>query len=224
MFSCVIARWVFLARFDNSHEIRRGHHTRATDWPFDLIVAELARLNDDVLIMSRVSDRLEAAREKMLAFAMGTHERLGANSKVQALVMDVLRTIVSRDLSITVEQGHLQVLHEMYFNVSEFTHTVVGDTYLYDEGRLLLKSEMDMKPSFEWPGRKTFFFCRRGWFSGVDRKSGPIDMVKELEVRGVFESVPHVFCQIRFPICRPFPTCRHLLHVSINMPTQAANR
>ena len=215
MFSCVIARWVFLARFHDRHEIRAGHHTRSNDWPFDLVVAEHARFAFDTLLISKVSDKFETKRQKMLAFAMGTHARLGANSQVSSLINDTIQHILSCDLDMTAELAQQQVLHEMGPNVSEITDAVDSGFFLHKEGRLLTKSEIDLNASFQWPNRKNYFFCRRGWFVGVERKNAPVDIVHYLLVMGVFESVPHVFCQIRFPICRPFPACRHLLHVSL---------
>jgi hypothetical protein len=42
----------------------------------------------------------------------------------------------------------------------------------------------------------------------------PVEASGDGVVVGVFESIPHVFCDVWFPICRPFSVCMHLVHVT----------
>jgi hypothetical protein len=161
-----------------------------------------------------MSDKLRTSRMRSLAFAMGTHVRLGRESPVIVLVLDILLDIARKHGSASVDRVHRESLFEADAIYAGTFYLPLEYAKIFKSHRLLLRSEILMELPFAWPGRTEFFFCRRGWFAGVRRENAPEDAVSDHSVTGVYESVPHIFCKTRFPICRPWTICRHLYQVS----------
>lgn len=229
MFACVIERWVAMAALSDSWETRQGHHSRASDWPEQLVCAEHDRDRFDMQLCWATASHAADCRDRALAFAMATHPRLGALSPALCLVGDLVRQVAGSPCAPPPELLYTAYLHahavpEMTVSAHPvhrrvFTGVpvgcfVAGTAAAAPVIRRLLKSEEEHKPSYTWPGRAPFFFCQRGWFAGVAAHNAPHDAVGDGVLRGVFESVPHVFCDMWFPICRPFAVCMHLVHVS----------
>jgi len=214
MFSDLIVRWVSFARFSDNAQVRAGHHTRHLDWPKELVVAENKRFFFDLHLVWLVACKQSQATDSALAFAMGTHERIGAVSAIRYLIPDLVRHIVCRNFLHTLEEAHRDALVTTLFTQSACFYSPRDYIRKFCVERLLLRSEIHGVPTYQWPARQSFFFCKRGWFAGVTRKFAPPDALADETVTGIFESIPHIFCKIRFPVCRPFPICRHLLHVS----------
>jgi len=214
MFGEIIVRWIALANFSDDARTRAGHHTRHCDWPDELVVAENKRLVFDLHLGEVLTCKQSEATEIALAFAMGTHQRVGAHSAVLCLIPDLVRHILYRNFFCTLEHAQREALISTLFTQSAYFLSPSEYIRTFHIQRLLLHSEIHGIPAFKWSSRQPFFFCRRGWFAGVGRLSAPPDARTDLTVTGIFESVPHIFCGTRFPVSRPFPMCRHLLHVS----------
>jgi len=214
MFAEIIVRWVALASSSDDARTRAGHHSRHLDWPDELVLAENKRLLFDLHLARLVAYQQSEATEIALAFAMGTHQRVGRDSAVLCLIPDLVRHILHRDFLHTLEHAHRETLLATLFVQSADFLSPSDYLRKFCVQRLLLHSEIQGVPAFQWSRRPPFFFCKRGWFAGVGRRFAPPDARADATVTGIFESIPHVFCNTRFPVCRPFPVCRHLLHVS----------
>jgi len=232
MFRDVIERWVALAVFSDNLEIRNGTHTRGSDWPEILVHAEKDRARFDKNISWVVACTLNNNQQRVLAFAMATHPRLGARSPALDLVADVVRHVSRSYLLPCTDVIYRTFLHEISTPSVMSSSSSSQEMILYGVPvlteyrdltalimRRLLKSELENQPMFVWTGRTGIVFCRRGWFAGVDKCYAPPEHDDDdvenpgRVLIGIFESVPHVFCDIWFPICRPFSICLHLVHV-----------
>jgi len=225
MFGSVIERWVALAAFSDNTAVRQGNHTRASDWPEHLIHAENDRMHFDVRLCWAIASQLCDHEHRALAFAMGTHSRLGELSPALSLVSDIVHQISRSELLPPVDELYRHFLRQhsvasllmsagtaqqrMFRGVP--VHTQMQKPLLI---RRLLQSEFEDRKMYKWPRRSGIFFCRRGWFAGVDILHAPVDAQDSTRLVGIFESIPHVFCDVWFPVCRPFAVCMHLLHVS----------
>jgi len=229
MFTGIIERWVALAPLSDNWEIRQGHHTRESDWPEELVRAEYDRHRFDTQLCWAGASHVDDSHDRALAFAMATHPRLGALSPALCLVSDVVRQVAGSLWPMPLELFCTEYLHARTVpRILMSTHPVhrmafsgvpisgpVADTATAVVLRRLLKSEEEHMLSHAWPGRAPLFFCRRGWFAGVPVHGAPHDTTRDgVQVKGIFESVPHIFCDVWFPICRPFSVCMHLVHVS----------
>ena len=214
MFGHVFERWVRMADQSDDWRVRDGHHTRGQDWPEDLVHSEYTRLESDLSLMRNMGAKLRTYDALALAFAMGTHVRLGRDSPVSALVSDVVLDIIRMCAFPSVARVHLELLYEVDAMYAGRVHKSSMFNQIFTSQRLLLQSEIMGVVPYAWPGRAEFFFNKRGWFAGVRRENGPEDAVSDSLVTGIYESVPHIFCRTRFPICRPCATCRHLFQVS----------
>jgi len=203
-----------MADLSDDWRVRDGQHTRLQDWPEDLVHSENTRLESDLSLMRNMGAALQACNALALAFAMGTHVRLGRDSPVNALVSDTVLDIIRVCAFPSVERVHLESLYEVNAMYAGRVHKSSMFSPSFTTQRLLLQSEIIRVLPFVWPRRAGFFFCKRGWFAGVRRENGPVEAVSDSLVTGIYESVPHIFCQTRFPICRPCATCRHLFQVS----------
>jgi len=226
MFGGVLERWVALAIFSDDNSVRLGNHTRASDWPERLVHAENDRMLFDIQLCWTIASQICDHEERTLAFAMGSHSRLGELSPAQSLVCDLLHQISRSELLPTVEELYTKFLREHSIpsllmaagtrpQQLIFCGVPVGtqmQTPLLI--RRLLRSEFENRKMYKWPGRNGIFFCRRGWFAGVDTLHSPVEVPDGGMLAGVFESIPHVFCDVWFPVCRPYAICMHLLHVS----------
>ena len=203
-----------MAAFSDDWRVRDGQHTRLQDWPEDLVHSENVRLEKDLSLMQNMGAKLQVCNALALAFAMGTHARLGRDSHVNALVSDTVLDIMRVCAYPSVGRVHLESLYEVDAIYAGRVHRSSMFSRIFTNQRLLLQSEIIGVVPFVWPGRAGFFFCQRGWFAGVCRENGPLDAVSDSMVTGMYESVPHIFCRTRFPICRPCATSKHLFHVS----------
>jgi len=227
MFLDVIGRWIAVAAFSDDWDIRQGHHTRASDWPEMLVHAEYDRIRFDIKMCWAVASQIHDDQTRALAFAMATHSRLGALSPATLLVGDIVRKVVQSQC--------LPALHVLYNNflhrhkqsdLAASSHPfqtmifagVPAHTDMQGKSRLLarrlLRSELENRAAYAWGERAPVFFCRRGWFAGVVAEHTPVEASGDGVVVGVFEAIPHVFCDVWFPICRPFSVCMHMVHVT----------
>jgi len=232
MFGGVIERWVALAAFSDDTVVRQGKHTRALDWPENLVHAENDRMHFDVRLCWAIASQICDHEDRALAFAMSTHSRLGELSPALSLVSDLVHQISKSQVLPPVDElySHFLSRHSLAsLLMSEGTAQqlifcgVPVDTQMQKPLliRRLLRSEFEGRKIYKWPRRSGIFFCRRGWFAGVDTLHAPVDAQEGGILVGVFESIPHVFCDVWFPVCRPFAICMHLLHVSfIASPVQ----
>ena len=236
MFTCVIERWVALAAFSDNWATRQGHHTRASDWPDPLVRAEHERHRFDTLMCWATASHIADGRDRVVAFAMATHPRLGALSPALCLVGDLVRQVAGLGCVPSIETLYTNYLHAhavpnmtVFTNPRQrmvFTGVPVSSTEVDPAAsvvvRRMLKSEVENTPAQAWSNRTPFFFCRRGWFAGVTTQQAPQAAVNHAMLLGIFESVPHVFCDVWFPVCRPFSVCMHLVHVSYMEGTHVA--
>jgi len=230
MFSCVIQRWVALARFSRNVHIRHGIHNRAAEWPLLLVLAENDRLAFDTSMCSAVGAMALETQERHSAFAMAMHTRLGALSHAHVLVPDLVRQISQASVTThTPAQAYADFMHARLVAVPAGEHHQL-QSFIYNgvpihqarhgvcsDVRRLLRSEQEKQPEHVWPGRAGYFFCRRGWFAGVHPRYAPEHLGDESSavLSGFFETVPHIFCDIWFPVCWPFDRCMHLLHITL---------
>jgi len=237
MFSCVIQRWVALATFSRNVHIRNGIHDRAAEWPMLLVLAENDRLAFDVSLCSAAGAIVLENEQRHIAFAMAMHSRLGALSHAQSLVPDIMRQISLASVTIqTPEQAYSDFIHASLVPVPAGAHHQL-QSFVYNGVRIhparhgvcndvrrLLRSEQDKQPAYTWPGRSGYFFCRRGWFSGVHPRYAPehLGAQSSAVLSGFFEAIPHIFCDIWFPMCWPFDRCMHLLHITFERSDHAA--
>ena len=236
MFSCVIARWVNLANFSRNAAIRSGVHDRASEWPLLLVQAESDRVAFDTTMCLTTGAALTHNEERHLAFAMAMHSRLGMNSEAHGLVGDLVRQIsLSSMHATTTGELYNDFLHArevatpagQHHQLQSFAYSgiqvhVPRETLCCDVRRMS-QSEYNRQPAHVWPGRTGYFFCRRGWFVGVHPRYTPHDINTNANVvlSGVFESIPHIFCDIWFPRCWPFERCMHLVHITFAIPPPA---
>jgi len=233
MFSAIIERWVLLATWSDDPEIRIGNHMRDSDWPKPLVLAENERFIFDNRLCWWTSCRLDVYNNRAIAFAMATHPRLGAHSSAMVLVADIMRQITRPHIIPDFQNVYREfLLEQMPYKVHSpwvdmaclpTTQQVLqGPFRMVGEdctpSRFMVRSELDGRPAYSWPGRTQYFFNHRGWFSGVDKQHAPQEVVTDPDVTGVYESIPHIFCDTWFPVCRPYAACRHLIHVSSSQP------
>ena len=231
MFSALIERWVQLARLSSDLQVRNGHHVRSTEWPIYLLHAENDRTAFDNRLCWTVACRLMDEQDHAVAFAMATHPRLGAQSPAFQLFPDLMRHILLPQMTLTPSQAFRDFLHKHCVDAPAGEHRMVQNfsyagipiatqqSGVFQRNvRRLIQSEQDNDNAVSWKQRPAFFFCRRGWFAGVDMKHAPKNVFNGMVVTGVFESIPHIYCGIWFPICWPFETCKHLLHVTFQHP------
>ena len=231
MFSELIERWVQLARLSSDLQVRNGHHVRSTEWPIYLLHAENDRTAFDNRLCWTVACRLMDEQDHAVAFAMATHPRLGAQSPAFQLFPDLMRHILLPQMTLTPSQAYRDFLHKHCVDAPAGEHRMVQNfsyagipiatqqSGVFQRNvRRLIQSEQDNDNAVSWKQRPAFFFCRRGWFAGVDMKHAPENVFNGMVVTGVFESIPHIYCGIWFPICWPFETCKHLLHVTFQHP------
>ena len=227
MFCEIIARWLNLASRSDDYEVRIGRHNRHSEWPKALVCAENERVRSDNILCRWTALRITDNENLAMAFAMATHPRLGAKSAAFMLVSDVLRQILVPDIIVGLEQLYVEYMFLKFedtrnedcvrarcFNGNQsILHgpNVSGGDHAC---RFMVRSELEHRDSHKWENRANFFFNRRGWFCGVDMQYAPEDMNISDTITGIFESVPHIFCDTWFPICRPHVTCRHLIHVT----------
>ena len=220
MFGELIGRWISFAKFSDNAHIRSGRHTRHLDWPNELLLAENQRLLFDVDLARSVVSQRSHAVDIALAFAMGTHHRIGAVSEVRHLIPDLVRHIVLHGSMQTMEETHRRALVEKLFSQQTLLYSPRDYVCRFNVKRLLLSGELHGVPAFQWPPRPPYFFCKRGWFAGVNPQFAPPEAITGGSVAGIFESIPHIFCRTRFPVFRTLLRCRHLLHVSRIGPLQ----
>ena len=138
---------------------------------------------------------------------MGTHSRLGELSPALSLVGDLVHQISRLELLPTVEELYTQFLRQ--HSLPSLLMSAGTPQQLIFCGvpastqmqaplliRRLLRSEFENRKMYKWPGRNGIFFCRRGWFAGVDTLHAPVEMRDGGILVGVFESIPHVFCDV----------------------------
>ena len=227
MFCEIITRWLNLASRSDDHKVRMGRHNRHSDWPKSLVCAENERVRFDNLLSQWTALRIMENESLAMAFAMATHPRLGAKTPAFLLFGDVLRKILVPDIIVGLEKLYVEYLFLRFESTQNeqcvqarcftATHSVLHGHNVSDGDhacRLMVHSELERRDSYKWENRANFFFNRRGWFCGMDVQHAPKDMELNDPVTGIFESIPHIFCDIYFPICRPRVTCRHLIHVS----------
>jgi len=238
MFSCLIQRWVAMATFSRNVAIRNGLHDRASEWPLLLVQAERDRLAFDTTMCLTTAAALTQNEERHLAFAMAMHPRLGMHSKAHTLVGDFVRQISLSSMHATTQaELYNEFLHARevvtpageHHQLQSFAYSGiqvhVPREMLCCDVRRMLRSEYCRQPAHAWPGRTGYFFCRRGWFVGVDPKYAPqnLNINANAVLTGVFESIPHIFCDIWFPRCWPFERCMHLLHITLAIPPPATD-
>jgi len=228
MFAGVIGRWVALAALSDNILVRQGGHTRASEWPEHLVHAENDRTLFDTKLCWTVASHICDYEERALAFAMGTHSRLGDLSPALSLVGDLVRQISRSELIPTVDSLYRRFLcekalmcesHKLVFRGTALS-TQMPEPLLI---RRLLQSEKEDRAMYKWSARHSIFFCKRGWFAGVHPINAPVEvrhapaaMQQGEVIVGLFESIPHVFCGVWFPVCRPFAICMHLLHAQFD--------
>jgi len=231
MFSALIERWVQLARLSSDLQVRNGNHARSTEWPVYLLHAENDRTAFDNRLCWAVACRLIDEQNRAVAFAMATHPRLGTQSPAFQLFPDLMRHIFLPQMTLTPSQAYRDFLHEHCVDAPAGAHRMVqkfsyagipiatqqSDVFQISVRRLI-RSEQDNANAVSWKQRPAFFFCRRRWFAGVDMKHAPENVFNGMMMTGIFESIPHIYCGIWFPICWPFETCKHLLHVTFEHP------
>jgi len=230
MFACVIARWIALASCSRNVQIRNGIHNRASEWPMLLIQAENDRLAFDIALCWTAGSTLLENQNRHMAIAMAMHPRLGNNSEANQLVTDIVRQISLSSISATTPNAiYNEFLHAHqvqspageHHQLQSFTYSGVQTHVQRDniccDVRRMLRSENSRQAAYVWPVRKEYFFCRRGWFAGVHPRyvPEPIDMHSNVIVSGIFEGIPHIYCDTWFPMCWPFDRCIHLLHITL---------
>ena len=105
---------------------------------------------------------------------------------------------------------------------------VLADTEIQGRARLvtrhMLQSELEKLPARVWPGRPGYFFCQRGCFPGVLADHAPPKATRPGTgvIKGVFESVPHIYCDILLSFFSVFasiacPVCRITCGVTLNV-------
>jgi len=219
MFGGVIERWVALAAFSDNILVRQGNHTRASEWQEHLVHAENDRMLFDTQLCWTIASQICDHEERALAFAMGVHSRLGELSPALSLVGDLVHQISRSELLPAIDGLYRQFLRQNSLPCDSQLLIFCGAPVSTQMPKpllnhRLLRSELENRKMYRWPRRHGIFFCRRGWFAGVDPLHAPVDAREGGILVGVFESIPHVFCDVWFPICRPFAVCMHLLHVS----------
>jgi len=231
MFSALIERWVQLARLSSDLQVRNGDHVRSTEWPNCLLHAENDRAAFDNRLCWAVVRRLMDEQDRAVAFAMAAQPRLGAQSPAFQLFPDLIRHILMPQMNLTPSQAYRDFLHEHCVDtpagehrmVQNFAYTGIpiateqSDSFQKNVRRLI-RSELDNCNAISWKQRPAFFFCRRGWYAGVDMKHAPEHVFNGMAMTGIFESIPHIYCGIWFPICWPFEICKHLLHITFQHP------
>ena len=234
MFSCVIQRWVALATFSRNAQVRSGIHDRAAEWPLLLVLAEKDRLAFDMSMCAAAGAIALENEERHAAFAMALHARLGALSHARNLVPDIVRQISCASVTIqTPADAYADFMHARLVAVPAGEHHQL-QSFVYNgvpihparrgvcsDVRRMLRSEQEKQPAHVWPGRAGYFFCRRGWFSGVHPRYAPDHLGTQTSaavISGFFEVIPHIFCDIWFPVCWPFDRCMHLLHITFQKP------
>jgi len=226
MFSEIITQWLDLASRSDDYEVRIGRHNRHSDWPKALVCADNERVRFDNTLCRWTALRITDNENLATAFAMATHPRLGVKSAAFLVASDVLWQILVPDIIVGLEQLYVEYMFLKFEDTQNEESALArclncNQSILHGPNasggehacRFMLRSELEHRDSYKWENRANFFFNRRGWFCGVDMEHAPKDMNINDPVTGIFESVTHIFCDIRFPVCRPYVTCRHLIHV-----------
>ena len=218
MFSDVIQRWICMAKLSDEKQVRLGFHSRHSEWPYYLICVEKARVDIDIALAWTVALKSYEINETMIAFSMATHPRLGSQSHALGLIPDIVKLILNINCQFTIEQAHREALLQQTKLYTDPFHKSSNHIHCFNVERLLLNSEINDSPAFKWPGRNKCFFSKHGWLCGIPHHLGPADTQNDSSVTGIFKSVPHIFCGTRFPICRPYEVCIHLIKVCRNQP------